>query len=173
MIGAGEMIDYYIAFANYSLKRREQALAAGEHFLKTYPASMYYNPVKMYVEQARAEAAAEKEKRAAADAKVAELIAQADAAAGSERAILLYRIGSEYSSAAVYEEARAYFRRIKLSDLAQAGVAADLVLYLIFTCDYNLLDKDDAVKLLNTVKALYPASTYIQAMQQMLIMFPQ
>jgi TolB-like protein len=173
LISTREQIDYYIAFCYYSLKKWQEALDEGEHFLKTYPASMYYGSIKLFVSQAAQEAGAMLGKKKAADAEAQPLMKKAQNEKGGQRAYLQYQIGQLYSNAGFPKEALPWFSAIKPEDLRQFGMEPDMILYSIFMCYYNLFDKKDAQKVYSAVQQTYPQSKLLSAMTPLLAMFPE
>jgi TolB-like protein len=173
MVTASEYIDYYVSLAHYQLKQWDKLVEEGEAFLKDHPTSMYYASVKMYVSQGINELKNEQPKLDRANARVQALLEQAAAANADQRAMLFFQVATTYMGEQLSAQALEYYRKIDLGALEKQGIAADQVLYGIFTCYYNLRDRKEAERICKTVETLYPQSAMLQAMQTMIAMFPE
>lgn len=171
LTGTAEMIDYYISFSSFMLKKWDTALDESEKFLKNYPASMYYQSVKLNLSRVLDEIKSVKGRREHAEREVKKI--RAEAGAGEERNFLNYRIANAYFSGQVYDSALTWYKKLNLSELEKKSVTGDSVLYFIFMCYYHLLDRKEAEKILNAVDRLYPDSSFLQSMRTMIALFPE
>ncbi|MDD5065579.1 MAG: FlgO family outer membrane protein [bacterium] len=171
MVTASEMIDYYIAFSASQLKKWKIAIEESEKFLKSYPSSMYYQSVKLSLNQGLEEIKTMKSRRENAEKNISVL--EQDPETMKDRNYLSYRTGLEYFNGQMYEDALGRFKGISLKELEQRSIPGDSVLYYIFMCYYYLRDKKEGEKVHKAVEVFYPDSGFLKAMTAMLDMFPE
>ena len=173
MTTAAELIDYYSSLACYMLKRWDRCIAQGEAFLKKYPASMYYGPVKTYVTQAANEMASLQSRKSQADQEARDYITELKTAAGARKNMLYYQIGGVYYGKQLYAAALEYFRKYDFGAAARDQIPADLVLFNVFMCYYSLADKKEATRIADALRTQFPQSSYLSSVQSMMSMFPE
>jgi TolB-like protein/TolA-binding protein len=173
MITPAEMIAYYIAFSAYSLKKWDRAITEGEDFLKKYPASMYFTSVKMYISQAGQEIKTLQTRIAQADSAAAPMLVKLRNAPDADRNFLLYQIANAYFSKQLYGKSLEYFTRINMKNADRNLIQPDGVLYFVFMCYYNLVNKAEASRVYATLQMMYPQSSYLSSIQSLMTMFPE
>jgi TolB-like protein len=173
MSTAPELIDYYITLGSYMLKRWERVATVGESFLKEFPTSMYYGPVKNYVTQAATEMATIRERKAQADQEARAYMDQLSTAPAGQKNLLYYQIGSLYYGKQLYAAALEYYRKFDFSQASNEMIPADLVLFNVFMCYYSLADKKEATRVADALRRQNPNSSYLSSVQSMLGIFPE
>ena len=113
-------------------------VAEGEHFVKTYPASMYYSAVKMYLAQAINEVKTSSKKANRAEEKVNEFKKKLASASADEKHMIYYQIASVYFTENMSGKALSYYKKIDLKSIEGQHMPGDMVFYNIFMCYYNL-----------------------------------
>lgn len=173
MITTLELVDYYLSFALYSLKKYNKFLVKGEQFLKMYPTSMYYQTVRTYLNQAIKEVDRKKKVKKQVDIRVKELLKKSRSASPEDKNYLYYQIATEYFQNQFYENSLTYYKKINLKMLQKKYISPDTILYQIFMCYYYLFNKDEARKVYKTMQTFYPDSTLLDTMSTFLDMFPE
>lgn len=170
LVTTAEMIDYYIVFALQGLKKLPEAIREGEYFLKQYPTSMYYQSVKSYVTQSADTIVAYNKNMKEVENIRLELEKKYKTDNSNN---LNYYIAQEYFRRQLYKEALPYWKKIDLKQLDNLGETPDNILYYMFQCYYNIPDKKNGDKILRTIEAFYPDSSYISGIKVQMSYFPE
>ncbi len=108
-------------------------------------------------------------KTARAEKKAAELLKKLASASPDEKHSIYFQIASVYSTEELPGKALLFYKKIDLKSIEKQHITGDMVLYSIFQCYYNLRQKAEAEKIINTCEQLYPASEMNGAMRQMVV----
>jgi TolB-like protein len=174
MTRGDEMLDYYIITAANALKRYDVVVAEGEAFLKKNPSSMYYGSVKMMLQGAAQTIGSLKTQESAMAQQLQSQIVACAKATNAEKSLCSYDIAMTYLGEGLYRQALGYFKNVDDNIItAQRMMPGDLVLYSLFTCYYNVFDKEGASRVFAAVQKRFPESSMLQSMQTMLNMFAE
>ena len=169
IISTPEMADYYIVICLQGLKHTEEFIPEAESFLRHYPGSIYYRAVRMYLNSA-IESVRDKDKNMkAAEKAIAEIRKNNQGTVSLKN----YLAALEYMNRRLFGEALPLLKSIDLSEIEHDNIKADLVLYQIFQCYYNLAMKKDGTKIFNTLIRFYPDSPYLEAIKAIMEFFPE
>ena len=171
-ISTPEMIGYYLCFSSFMLKKWTLCINESDTFIKNYPASMYYNMVKMNLNKAMDEVKNHDKKVQKVDDTIKQLNEQPQYK--DNKNFLFYQIANTYFQNQLYSEALTYYKKINVTDLQnQYKITPDNILYFIFNCYYSLANKKEAEKIVKSVETFYPDSSYLESIKTMFSMFPE
>jgi TolB-like protein/tetratricopeptide (TPR) repeat protein len=174
MMSGAEMLDYYLIMAANSLKRRDLVIAEGERYLKHYPSSMFYNSVKMWLQLAASQAKDHETKSRKAHERARKKLEKLASAGADEAQKLRYETAMIFFDAGLFGAALEHFGKLHIKKAAAAaGVPVDALLYQVFTCYYQIFDKQNAAKVYKSLETFYPESQFLEAASTMMAVFAE
>ncbi len=157
VVDGREIVEQYAVTAASQMKAWDIVITDGTAFLKTYPKSIYFSSIKMYVKQALQQIEKQKEVEAQLSAQI-EQIEKSTRGKDCKN----YQIAMLYYEKGLQKKAGSYFEKVDAQKAAKElpKISADKVLSDQIFGFYSIMDLKRVKQLYQKLEKGYPTSVY-------------